>query len=149
METFRRSRLPRLAMPHSILLIAVFLTGCAAFRPSPKTQGQAQPGEAEHGYALLFDLMGDEKDVAKLRFIKHERPELKELVKEISRTCAEAHKQLQAFGKADPGLNLKSLGLPAAEVETRKAIGKTKEKALLTDKNKEFEIQRACAGPDP
>jgi hypothetical protein len=48
---------------------------------------------------------------------------------------------LEAFGKADPGLNLKSLGLPAAEVETRKAISKTKEKALLTDKNQDFEIQ--------
>jgi len=53
----------------------------------------------------------------------------------------EAYKELEAFGKADAGLNLKSLGLPPAEVETRKRSAKTKEKALLTDKNKEFEIQ--------
>lgn len=141
METLKRPSLRRFAIPHSILLVAIFLVGCEAFRTAPKTQPQPEPGDVEHGYALLFDLMGDESDVAKLRFIKHERPEVKELVKEISKTCGEAHKQLEAFGKADPGLNLKLLGLPAAEVETRKAIGKTKEKALLTDKNKEFEIQ--------
>src|ERR1700694_607743 len=128
METLKRPPFRRLAIPYSILLFAIFLAGCGAFRP--RVQAQPQPGETEHGYALLFDLMGDEKDVAKLRFIKHERPELKELVKEISRTCGEAHKQLQAFGKGDAGLNLKSPGLPAAEVDTRKAIGKTKEKAL-------------------
>src|SRR5437016_7282162 len=131
MGNFQRPRLPRFAIPLSLFLVATGLVGCESFRPAYQPQPQPQSGVAEHGYALLFDLMGDEKDVAKLRFIKHERPQLKELVKEISKTCGEAHKQLERFGKADPSLNLKSLGLPAAEVETRKAIDKTKEKALL------------------
>lgn len=141
MENLQRPPPMPFAKPLSLLLVAMGLAGCESLRPANPPPAQPQLAAGEHGYALLFDLMGDEKDVAKLRFIKHERSELKELIKEISRTCDETHKQLEAFGKADAGLNLKSLGLPAAEIETRKAISKTKEKALLTDKNKEFEIQ--------
>src|SRR5947208_832758 len=100
METLKRSLSGVLALPYPILSLAMFLAGCEAIRPSPQPQAQPQPGVAEHGYALLFDLVGDEKDVSKLRFIKHERPELKVLVNEISRTCGEAHKALEAFGKA-------------------------------------------------
>jgi len=146
-------------MRYSVVLLAMLLSGCAPFRTPPNVQqpgpaggiphyaflsdleGDEKPAGATHAYALLYDLLGDEKDVSKLGFIKHERSELKELVKEISRTSAEAHKQLEAFAKADSRLNLKDLGLPVAEIETRKAIGKTKTKALLTDKGKEFEVQ--------
>ena len=95
----------------------------------------------DHGYALLFALLGDEKDVSKLRIIKHEPEELKNLTKEISRVCGEAHKKIEAFGKADGKLNLKDQGLPSAEIETRKAISKTKEKALLGSKGKEFKLE--------
>jgi len=79
--------------------------------------------------------------VAKLRIIKREREELKNLIKEISRVSGEAHKKLTDFGKADGKLNLREQGLPVAEVETRKAISKTKEKALLARKGKEFELE--------
>ncbi|HUR45068.1 MAG TPA: hypothetical protein VMZ27_04250 [Candidatus Saccharimonadales bacterium] len=94
-----------------------------------------------NGYALLYDLMGDEKNVSKLLIIKRERNELKEIVKAISHTAGEAHKQLDAFAKADPSLGLKDKGLPAAEVATRESISKAKAKELLTDKGKDFELQ--------
>jgi hypothetical protein len=117
-----------------LLAGCVLAHGAASQRPTGKAQDA-------HGYALLYDLLGDEKDVAKLRFIKHQRPELKQLVKEISARCGEAHKRLEAFAKADTSLNLKDLGLPADEVAARKAISKYKEKALLTEQGKEFEVQ--------
>jgi hypothetical protein len=93
------------------------------------------------GYALLFDLLGDEKDVVKLRFIKHPRTAVVELLKEISIVSKRAHQQLEAFGKADHSLNLKVTGLPIGETAARKAIGKTKENALLFSKGKDLEIQ--------
>ena len=92
----------RLAVPFTTLFFVLLLSGCELFHGSATVQEPSQPA-TEHGYALLFDLMGDEQDVSKLRFIKHERPELKILVKEISRVCGEAYKQLAAFGKADAG----------------------------------------------
>jgi hypothetical protein len=132
------SRRTRYGLP---LILAVLAVGCRTMLPPSEVPTQAARPSSEHGYALLFDLLGDEKDVSKLRFIKRERADLNNLVKEISKVCGDAHKQLEVFGKADPALNLKDLGLPAAEMEARKAIGKTKEKALLTQKNKEFEVQ--------
>ena len=123
-----------------ILTVAFVMNGCVSANDSASQRPAGKVADG-HGYALLYDLMGDEKDVAKLRFIKHERPELKQLVKEISARCGEAHKQLEAFGKADSSLNLKDLGLPADEVAARKAISKYKEKALLTEKGKDFEVQ--------
>ena len=121
--------------------VLLLLIGCASTeRPAP-LQPTGRSALDGHGYALLYDLMGDEKNVSKIRFIKHERPELRELIIEISTRCNHAHKALEAFGKADPSLNLKDLGLPADEVVTRKAISKSKTSALLHGKGKEFEVQ--------
>jgi hypothetical protein len=123
-----------------VLLVILLLAGCVSARNPPPQPASSNLTDG-HGYALLYDLLGDEKDAAKLRFIKRERPELKELVNEISARCREAHQRLEAFGKADRSLNLKNLGLPADEVAARKAISRFKEKALLTEKGKDFEVQ--------
>ena len=119
----------------------VLLSSCQSTpKAKPDLQNQSSTVVA-HGYALLFDLMGDESNVSKLLIIKREHKVLQGLVKEISKTCGEAHKRLKDFGKMDRALNLKDQGLPPAEVAARKAIGKTKAKALLTDHGKDFEIQ--------
>jgi hypothetical protein len=130
----------------SLLLCLALLTGCQLFHSEPKpTSAPASSGGATNldqgGYALLFDLLGDEKDVAKIRFIKHPRPGITKLLKEISRVSSEAHKQLGLFGKADKSLNLTDPRLPGGETMTRKAISKTKQKTLLSSKGKELEIQ--------
>src|SRR5439155_21176781 len=67
---------------------ALFLESCSFFHGSESVSGNSSeksqaaavaaptvPATNSHGYALLFDLVRDEKDVSKLRFIKHERPE--------------------------------------------------------------------------
>lgn len=130
----------------SLLFSLALLTGCQLFHSEPKpTSAPASAGGTTNldqgGYALLFDLLGDEKDVAKIRFIKHPRPGITKLLKEISRVSSEAHKQLELFGKADKSLNLTDPRLPGGETMARKAISKTKEKALLSSKGKELEIQ--------
>jgi len=93
------------------------------------------------GYALLFDLVGEEKNVSKLLIIKRERAELRDLIRGISQRCGQAHKELEGFGGADRTLNLKAHGLPVIESETRAAIAKTKAKQLLTESGKEFELR--------
>lgn len=93
-----------------------------------------------NGYALLFDLLGNEKDLSKLLVAKREREEVRELVKEISDVTGRAHQQLESFARS-AGLNLKERGLPWAETETRAAISKTRAKELLIEGGKEFELR--------
>lgn len=94
-----------------------------------------------HGYALLYDLLGDERNVSKVLIVKRQRQELGTLIKRISSICGEAHGQLEKFAKADPRVDIKDQGLPAAEIETRKEISSSRAKELLADKGKEFELQ--------
>jgi len=150
-RTERKSWAKAVFVFSSLLGFLALLTGCQLFhsgpRPSEAVGASASAsgdytGSADHGgYALLFDLLGDEKDVAKIRFIKHPRPGVTTLLKEISRVSSDAHKQLELLGKADKSLNLTDPRLPKGEVMARKAISKTKTKALLSSKGKELEIQ--------
>src|SRR3954465_13020090 len=112
-----------------------------AAAPTRTNSVTAATPSANHSYALIYDLLGDEKNVSKLLIIKRERSELKEVVKAISHTVGEAHKQLEKFGKADAALNLKDKGLPTAETAARESISKAKAKELLTEKGKDFELK--------
>jgi hypothetical protein len=135
-----------LTISHALFLFLAFLlagaSGCATSSHSSRVETNPDAAFANHyGYALLADLVGDEKDLSKLRFIKHERPELKALLQEIAGTNRVAYERLQKFAKTGPALNLKDQGLPTAEIAARKAISKSKEKAILSSKGKELEIQ--------
>jgi hypothetical protein len=131
---------PWLWLSFGCLLVAG--SGCETSKRPGKAGVVSVAGQPDHhGYALLADLCGDEKDVSKLRFLKRERPELKALLQEIAATNRVAHETLQKFARADPALNLKDLGLPPAEVAARKAISKSKEKAIFSSKGKELEVQ--------
>jgi hypothetical protein len=136
MDYIRSSRLPLLC------LITMALSGCQSLTSSPKSTKQPPSGQAsisQSGYRLLYDLLGDEKNVSKLLLIKHERQELGTLIKEISGSCAAAYKQLDGFVKADPSLDVKTEVLPPAERLTREQISKDRAKELLKAKGKDFE----------
>jgi len=94
-----------------------------------------------YGYALLYDLVKDEKNVSKLRFIKRERPELKSLLQEIARVNHEACSRIEAFAKTNAAVDIRNQGLPIVEVQVREAIGKFKENAILHSKDKDLEVQ--------
>ena len=83
---------PALCLLFGFLLVAV--SGCeTSSRPQP-AETKPLAGRADHhGYALLANLAGDEKDVSKLRFIKRERLELKTLTQEIAAT----NRRLESF----------------------------------------------------
>ena len=127
-----------------LLLIAIFLVAaCHSVSDSSKGPGVSYERDApvDNGYALLYRLLGDEKDLSKLLFIKRTRPEVATLMKQISNTARAGHQQIEGFSKTDPLLNLTSEGLPAAETETRKDISHTKEKALLGGKGRDLELE--------
>ena len=94
-----------------------------------------------NAFALLADLLNDEKNVSKILLIKFESPEVDRLVTEISKTADEGAKLLETFSKTDPTLTKTSLDLPPGEKATRDAIAKTKKDQLLHTKGKEFEFE--------
>jgi hypothetical protein len=92
------------------------------------------------GYALLFKLLSDEKDVSKLLLIKHDNRALHELIKEISHVTGDAHKSLEKFAKP-AGINLQDQQLPAIETAARESISKEKAKQLLGSKGTDFQFR--------
>jgi hypothetical protein len=129
-----------LCLAFGILLLAG--SGCETSVDLKKSEVEQIPNPSDnHGYALLADLCGNEKDVSKLRLLKRERPELNTLLREIAATNRVAYEALQKFAKSDRALNLKELGLAAEEVAARKAISDFKQNAILSSKGKELELQ--------
>ena len=108
----------------------------AAAPPEQTIQAQDLPA----GYALLFKLLSDEKDVSKLLIIKHENRALHDLIKEISNVTGDAHKSLEKFGKT-AALNLKDPQLPVIETAARESISKEKAKQLLGAKGDDFQFR--------
>ena len=125
-------------------LLTVFLLAAVTKAADP-AQPKNDPSSLAQGYALLDDLLGDEKNVSKLLLIKRDRPELKALIKLVSDKAGKAHKELEKLVKADAHIDLKNQGLPPAELETRKSISKEKSKALLAEKGDDFELHLLLA----
>jgi hypothetical protein len=126
------------------LLVSLTLIAgsCTLHQSSEEAPVKSRDDSADHhGYALLYALLGGEKDVSKLLIVKRERAELRDLVKAIADTAGRAHRQLEEFAKADRSLNLFKQGLPPAEATTRASIERAKGKELLTEGGKEFELQ--------
>jgi len=132
-------------------LIAALCGGCQVFEKHESTPAapvtpvaptaEATPSSIlNQGYSLLAQLLGDEKNVSKLLIIKRDRPELGKLIKEISARTGAADKELAAFAKNDPQLNLKEQPLPVMEKRARDAISKSQAKLLLSDKPKNLEV---------
>jgi hypothetical protein len=90
--------------------------------------------------SLLYDLLNDEKNVSKVLIIKSVTPELVQLIQSISEAAGDGVKSLEAMAKADPGLRLHRLGLPAGEAAARESSGRTAQHVLLRASGKDFEF---------
>lgn len=136
----------KLAMP-------LLLCGLAACqlppKPAPPSQDATHIAPANNAaltvrnnaFALLADLLNDEKNLSKILLIKFESPEVDRLVTDISKTADEGAHLLKDFSKNDPALTQTKLDLPPGEAATRDAIAKTKRQQLLRAKGKEFEFE--------
>lgn len=132
------------------ILLVLLVCGCQSVRttavpsqttpPSADATKSSDPAIRNNSLALLSDLMSDEKHLSKILIIKRESRELKELVKDISKTADNAAERLEDLAKQE-GLPLENIALPPGEQATRKAIAKTKKDLLLHSKNADFELQ--------
>lgn len=113
--------------------------GCAS--SGAETRTQEVRASSGHGYALLHELLGQERKVSQLLLIKTDRASLGKVIQAIAETCDVAYVRLEALAKADPGLNLVDTGLPVEEVRTRQAIAATRQDQLLAASGRELELQ--------
>jgi hypothetical protein len=128
-----------------ILFYAMIFCGCATFHKTVPTKNapaiSAEKLQMRNNSAsLLYDLLGDEKNVSKVLVIKGNREQLHSLIKAISAMTGDAAKQLNQLAKTDSTLNLHAIELPVGEKATRDAIAKTKEKELLFSSGENFEF---------
>jgi len=91
--------------------------------------------------SLLYELLGDEKNVSKLLIIKGERPEVNRLIKDISSTAGAGAKKLEEIAKQDHKVRLNASGLPPGERAAREAISKTRTRELLLASGDDFELK--------
>lgn len=128
---------PLLAIP---LWIACVLAGCHTPPATRSNTGPAALATRNNCYSLLHQLLSDQKNVSLLRFIKHEPPDVKNLVKRIAVNSATGATLLEEFAKHDPAITLADLGLPPGEAATRTAIAATRQKELLSQTGDKFEL---------
>ncbi|HUS36238.1 MAG TPA: hypothetical protein VM680_12875 [Verrucomicrobiae bacterium] len=124
------------------VLVLVVFAGCAT---APKAEAPKSEDAAlavrNQGYALLYKLLSDEKNLSKLLLIKKEQADLGELIKRISKVSGEVAEGMEKFSKADGHLHLEVDGLPAVEKEVRDSIGKTRAKELIAKGGQKFELR--------
>lgn len=113
--------------------------GCAgAGGPGAAREGTVASG---HGYALLHEILAQERQVSTLLLIKTERDALESLVDAIAEACGSAYERLEELAEENPRLALADTGLPEEEVRTRLAIAATRRDQLLAASGREFELQ--------
>jgi hypothetical protein len=126
-------------------MAAMFLGGCKTATKANLTT--ATPAASKEWairlncYGPLYQLLGQEKNLDKLLFIKLESDELEAIVESIENASSESADRLEQFAKTDPRIDLQRLLLPPGEVAVRDAICKTKKDALLEPFNPPFEIE--------
>jgi hypothetical protein len=130
------------ALAHRSILAALLLAAafaCASAQaPSPPP---LEAGDSRHGYALLYEILGQEKKVSQLLIIKRDREALGAVIGAIAETCGKAHERLEKLAEQSPRLDLTDTGLPADEVRARELIAATRRDLLLASSGKELELQ--------
>jgi len=132
------------------MVALVSLSSCESSHPKPATHSTDDPSQAHkagvastfnNSLDLLHDLLGDEKNLSKVLIIKHASPEVKELVKRISKTSKGGLESLDQFAKSGDAPAWDHLGLPPGERAARDSISKAKEHELLHSSGTEFDFQ--------
>ena len=124
-----------------LVLLGIVVSGCRSPQPHPAPSVTAAIEVRNNAASLLYDLLGDEKNVSKLLIIKRDREELHRAIKDVSKTADTAHKTLERLAKEDASLDLKRTALPPGEKATREAEGKTRAGELLRASGADFEFK--------
>ena len=115
----------------SVTISMMLFVNCATSNRKSVEQPTVSVSQRSEGYAILHDLVSDEKNIKLLSFIKRERPEFKALLKRIAATAKETAEGLESFAKKDAQMNLKITRLPTVEQQTRDSIAAETQKQIL------------------
>jgi hypothetical protein len=126
--------------PVVAFLLVALVAGCQKPRERRGVEALDSRAIRDNCYSLLYELLEEEKDVSKLRFIKREKPELKDFLKRVSGSAESAAKRLELFAKDDPTLALDYSALPGGEKQTRTEIANAKRKELLGEAGPRLEL---------
>jgi len=129
--------------PLLVLGLVACTTACRSPEPPAAPAGAVQP--RNNAASLLYDLLGDEKNVSKLLIIKRDRRELHDVIKKVAATADASRKSLEKLAQEDATLNLKTMALPPGEKATRESESKARAKELLHASGAEFEFKLLLA----
>src|ERR1039457_3573349 len=104
-----------------LIVCTLVVTGCSTIQRILPTTAWRQARVRNEGYSLLYQLVGQESDAAKILIIKHADPPIAAIVKEIANTWGQTKKQLDLFHQEDRHLNLEMTHLPEIEQKSRAA----------------------------
>ncbi|MES2308518.1 MAG: hypothetical protein V4507_06615 [Verrucomicrobiota bacterium] len=125
------------------LILSIFMGFFALSTSIASSSTEKTPTKTEiaiNAYSLLYDLLLNEKDVAKVLTISKERKAIDPLIREISVTADESLQILDHSQKKEPALTFNSAHLPVGEKATRDEISKTKMKNLVANSGEQFSI---------
>ena len=125
----------------TLIVCTLAVTGCSTIQKILPTTAWREARVRNEGYSLLYQLLSQESDAAKILIIKHADPPIADVIKKIANTCGQAKKELELFHEKDRHLNLEMTHLPEIEQKTRAAIESTVTKQLLFSSGKKFEVR--------
>jgi hypothetical protein len=123
------------------LACGLLASSLACAGAGPPAAPPKAPAASGHGYALLYEILGQEKKVSQLLVIKEDREKLGAVIDAIAETCGAAHERLGELAERSPRLNLSDNGLPAEEIRARELIQQTRRDLLLASSGRELELQ--------
>ncbi|MGD0016012.1 MAG: hypothetical protein ABSC38_00615 [Verrucomicrobiia bacterium] len=124
-----------------LIVCALAVSRCSTVQKILPTTAWRQARVRNEGYSLLYQLLSQESDAAKILIIKHADPPIADIIKEIASTCDQARKELEQFHEKYRDLSLEMTHLPQIEQQTRAAIESTVTKQLLFSSGKKFEVR--------
>lgn len=117
--------------------IVALSLACASGEPAPPRT----PPASGHGYALLYEILGQEAKVSQLLMIKTDREAFGNVIKSIADICGAARDRLEELAQQSPRLDLEDTGLPKDELRARELIGSMRRDLLLASSGPELELQ--------
>lgn len=102
---------------------------------STKADAAAPKSGESYGYALLYSVVSQDKEVDKLLWIKDPGKSIETWIRDISAFCETVTNQLKAWESNGSVKNLSKTGLPPAELEARsRASSRTRGELLFSTK---------------
>lgn len=125
----------------ALIVCALAVTGCSTVQKILPITAWREARVRNEGYSLLYQLLRQESDAAKILIVKHADPPIADLIKEIATAAGQAQKALEQFHEQDRHLSFEMTNLPQIEQQSRAAIESTETKQLLFSTGKKFEVR--------